>query len=314
MINLAQFLLNTQDYAHHSWCFKGDHYPLYFFSLFFEHLKKKQSINYQARDVNTENFALLQASLEMSFLGEKNLVWLKNLSTLDAVTQKKIISYCAQYTGPHQLSFFIEDSLPFSSSTTLTITLPTTIDTQLYQQLYKFFYDTAPDNNFFTVCAEQKKLDLESTCLLMRYQTLLGRNSSQFIEQWLDRIISSEKSLFTLTGYFFAKNKKNFWLAWHTLETEYPEEFWIVFWSEQLWQAHLFVHQLQQSPQSAAEAKKLVSRLPFSFTQKDWRNYATQELIAAHTFLYSYDYRLKNGLTSLGLDLFFNKFLSNKFI
>src|SRR5205807_225901 len=111
--------------------------------------------------------------------------------------------------------------------------------------------------------------------------------------------------------YFFSKQKSNFFSLWGELRLQYPDEFWVVFWSEQLWQAIVFCEEASRN--GAARAKSLVNRLPFSFMQKDWQSYKNDELISAHDFLYSIDYSLKNSAGTFGIDLFVHKFIHKDF-
>lgn len=118
----------------------------------------------------------------------------------------------------------------------------------------------------------------------------------------LQKIIITQKSLFKLSEYFFAKREKMFLSYWHKVRTEYPHEFWVSFWSEQLWQAALFLAIMKEK--RVATIEKHVRRLPFSFVKRDWRRCNKREIIVAHNFLYHIDYRLKSGRAMQGLIYF----------
>ena len=129
----------------------------------------------------------------------------------------------------------------------------------------------------------------------------------EFFSSWFDRIVEQKQSLFALSNYFFAKDSKNFYAAWRSVAADYPPEFWIAFWAEQLWQAMIFVTLAQTEDLSVA--KKSVSRLPFAFMYKDWRKYSVADLTQAHALLYAIDYANKNGSVIDGLELWHAKFL-----
>ena len=141
----------------------------------------------------------------------------------------------------------------------------------------------------------------------MRYDMVLGRNKEDFFVSYIPLLVKHEETLFALSQYFFALQPEKFFTALAPLELVYPIEFWIAFWLEQLWQAILFIESaLRQGP---LIAKTFVSRLPFSFTQKDWKNFSCEDLIKAHTKLYTYDYMFKNGVSETGLHIWYIDFL-----
>lgn len=92
------------------------------------------------------------------------------------------------------------------------------------------------------------------------------------------------------------------------MQDDYPAQFWIAFWSEQLVKAYGFVLYSQQKNYSAA--KKISYRLPFSFTKTDWKKIDQHELVRAHHFLYFYDFHIKNGGTDRMFDLFYSNFFT----
>src|SRR5690606_10286153 len=118
-------------------------------------------------------------------------------------------------------------------------------------------------------------------------------------------------STFLLAQYFFAQDKKLFFDSWFYFINSLPIEYWIAFFSEQLWQAITFI---KRANLNITDAKKHAKRLPFSFINKDWQNYKNKIdfLVKAHNELYLIDYKLKNGST-YSLDIWLNKFFLDKF-
>ena len=104
----------------------------------------------------------------------------------------------------------------------------------------------------------------------MHYAKVLGANTDYFISAWLEKIITPERSLFTLSTYFFAKKAQLFFAEWKNIFGQYSEQFWIAFWSEQLWRAHHYVD--YSKAKQFALAKKIGYRLPFTFMQRIGNN------------------------------------------
>jgi hypothetical protein len=119
-------------------------------------------------------------------------------------------------------------------------------------------------------------------------------------------MLKPESSLFTLSQLFFAKQPEAFYRYLATIESVYPEQFWISFWSEQLYRAFFYVTYMKKGNQS--EAQKIGTRLPFSFLQRDWRKHEPAHLAQAHAFLYELDSALKNSRGELGFDRFYHNF------
>ena len=103
-----------------------------------------------------------------------------------------------------------------------------------------------------------ERLTLDDACRMMNYQTVVGRNGNQFFDQWYTKLVLSEVSLFTLSQYFLGRNTKLFLKQWKACKNDYPPEFWVAYWSEQLWQAAQYVSKAKAY--GVAEAKKGVVR------------------------------------------------------
>jgi hypothetical protein len=304
-------------------CFTGKEYPLLFFSRL---LSGSSFFGANITSVNFDDLSLpmFLGQLQMSFLGQNSIYWCKNISALDTAQRKTFLSFVQAYQGPHKLIFFTSDTIDLSKhAEALTVALDENIDGSLYQFLYRQLYAQQEDakaqpslqserTGFTrTLFASNKKLSLDHACLMMSYNAAVGDRDREVCGQWLERLITPDMSLFTLSQYFFAKDTVNFMKLWDSLEENFPVEFWISFWSEQLWQANIFVSALAEY--GAVAARKRVNRLPFSFMQKDYQRSTLRELTVAHNFLYSVDYGSKNGHASFGLELFFLQFLQGQF-
>ena len=309
-MTLTQFfsLFQQTDFKKYSvLAFKTDLFAASFFSNVHSLLKSHTSC--VSLDVEQNKLMDIKAQLETSFLGNGQLYWVKNAHEFDTATKKAWLSYVSTYEGPHTIFYVTDGAAPQESERILLVEVPEYIDGALYAMLYGHFYPgIAFDASFITkILSLTKKLSLDKACMLMGYQTLIGRKHDAFFAYWLSKMIAPEKSLFTLSQHLFARQPKLFAQQWKSLKDDFPDEFWVAYWSEQVWQATLFVSRARSEGIEAA--KKITSRLPFSFINKDWQKYTQEDLTHAHQALAVLDYRLKNSAGNCGLELWYQKLL-----
>lgn len=300
-------------------CLRGAEQAPLFYTAFAQHLSSILALNPVNIDLRayTEE-AHIDALLDISFLGQGSLYLLRHSASLSTSIQKYLYFRLSTYKGPHFLIVPVEEDCALLSHTSNSAifvlnTSKQLVDYSLYVLLI-YFLTGKPiaDKDLAAKIFEQHKhVSLEEACMIIRYHVLLGRHTEGFIASWLDRLVATDHSLFLLSQHLFSRNSYAFVAMWNHVRSLYPDEFWVAFWSEQLWQASFFIKEAQTS--SSMVARKRVNRLPFSFINKDWQKYTFAELTQAHNFLYTIDYNLKNGSGSLGLDLFFAKFLNNFF-
>lgn len=306
-INMLKSILEGQIESNRSvLTFYGPHYPALFFSQFFAHAKKR-GVHVTLLQLEDVELPTLFATLGMSFLGQKSMFWLSALQECDAAKKKQLLAYFASYKGPHTLLVWSDQALDKQS-----FEVPALVDQKLFQELWQLLYpEDVLSESFVQSCFKKgEKYQWDAACMLMHYM-LVQDEKVAFEQSWIDKIIVPERSLFVLAQHFFARDFATFVQQWKEVEADFPPEFWTVFWSEQLWQASLFVTQaLQVGPLAA---RKGINRLPFAFMQKDWKRYTARELCAAHNFLYGVDYGMKNGHATHGLELFLLKFVQGDF-
>lgn len=294
----------------------GKEYPAFFLSDFFTQIKEVIAPHYtglQVMDTPTLAMGECMASLETTFLGMRSVYWLKNISDVPASSHKQWFSYVSNYQGPHCIIFFIDAS--DAATMDDIITIPPAVDKQLFTQLFIFFAGSSGAQRAHSAIqalyTRHTTVPLDTACALIRYLLLMGNQYQLFLDTWLDAFIIPETSLFTLSQHFFARSPQKFLAVWKTIAPSYAEQFWIAFWSEQLWRAYHVVDCLQNS--RFVEAKSLSYRLPFSLMQQDWKKLSLHELHHAHNFLYTIDGALKNGGNQGALDLFYSKFFLKQF-
>ena len=297
-------------------CFRGQrNYPLLFFSLLFNRLKKQEYYHIIPIEVSEQKESLIQAQLATNFLGNSVLYWMGNLTVLSRRTQELWFSYFQEYRGPHTIAFFItEDTLfPFKKDT-VGVSIPDNVSGKEMIILQRLLPRTSSkwSRRFLQqLDIQYENISLDLSCLLLHYALLVGKNSDTFFTEWLDNIMPLQTSLFLLSQHFFAKNANIFFAKWSRVHSKFNLQFWIAFWSEQLWRATLYVDLVNNN--SYIEAKKIQFKLPFSFIRHDWKMYHVHELQHAHQFLFDVDYHLKNNGSPCSLDLFYSKFFLNQF-
>ncbi len=283
-----------------------------FFSLLADKIKKNYKENIVFVDLSQAIIDQLFINFETSFLGQSLIYWCKNLSFLDAKNQKKFLTYLQEYSGPHYIFIFIDESVPVSGKFNNIFFIEKLLEKESYLALRNFFSEQNAQDFFCdTVFSKTNKLSIESACLLLQYNILCGKNSEFFFKNWFDKIVPSESSLFILSQHFFSQNSTEFLKYWNKLSISYPIEFWVAYWSEQLWQAIIFIYEAKIA--GLVQAKKAVNRLPFSFMQKDFKKYNLEELQKAHSALYQLDYNKKNGFSDLWLEFWLMNFLQKRF-
>lgn len=253
------------------------------------------------------------SQLETSFLGMGITYWLLAIDQIDKKYHHEILQYLKKYTGPHQVILFLSQADARMLDTTRVITIPEKVSQDIFVSLYNFLRKKAFASQLAFIkelYTHHDRITIDQACMIISYMQVLGRY--QEMEPLLSQILESEKSLFTLSQFFFAKNGASFFKLWDLYQKEYSELFWCTFWGEQVWRAYYARYFLERK--QIALAKNVGFRLPFTFMQKDWTKSTFQELKNAHQYIYELDLAYKNNLeTQLGLDLFYTKFFLGEF-
>ena len=310
---VSNYSLSELTERHLCLAFFSDKYPL-FFSL--ELFKKIEAFTHLPVGVlqfsNELSLQQIIATLEVSFLGEKRYYAIKSSSSpVDLNAQATLAAYLQKYKGPHTIIFFSTVSFASTQKEILCIDMPKALSLQDYTKLYKWVHETDKSSHFSELLFKQKAtLELEQALSLMRYDMVLGRSKEDFFMTYMPLLVKHEESLFTLSQHFFGLQPEKFFTVLAPLELVYPLEFWVAFWLEQIWQALIFIE--TAATQGPLVAKTSVSRLPFSFIQKDWKNFSSEFLIRAHAELYKFDHAFKNGVSETGLHIWYIDFLYTK--
>lgn len=302
------FVVNTTS-EHSVVCFTiKKEYPLLYFSQLISKITQEHSPLISI-DLMGE-IGSIQAQLESSFLGNSQRYWLGYIDALPKAVFKQWQSYLDAYQGPNNLYYvtLYDQKLEKKRES---IVIPDDLNRQEFRGLFTFFVKSPNQIDLQRIDQLYMKADiipLDTACLLLNYMRVMGSQSQEFYNTWLEHILLPKQSLFVLSQYLLAKKMSTFLPYWHEVKSQYVEQFWISFWSDQLWRAAFYCKYMSES--KIADAKTVGQRLPFSFLQKDYKLHSFDELYKAHQWLYDLDYDLKHGASSIGLDLFLYNFFA----
>jgi len=344
VMNLQQFLVSAKDPLFwqnttvHWFVYKDEEQCP---ASFFVHVRRMAEMHggLPVQSLRVEQgLSAVYAQLQTSFLGAS---WRYSLSSslLDAREIRELLSYAERYQGPHKLMLFITSEQAQTIKNQTIIQLDEPIDETLCLKLATFLGYTlslSAQRMVRRLFKEQSRISLASALMIVEYTLLAGasltgtssaeiqdalnsfdperirQNAAQDVlveEALFEQIrgmLKPDSSLFTVSQLFFAKQPEPFYRYLATIQSVYPEQFWISFWSEQLYRAFFYVTYMKKGNQ--VEAQKIGARLPFSFLQRDWRKHEPADLASSHAFLYELDAALKKSRGELGFDRFYHNF------
>jgi hypothetical protein len=288
-------------------CIRAVEYPPLFCRAlirYFSQLAQQPIISY---DREYDQHVDHMASLQTTFLGTTCWYWLHADIGMTKKTADEWLAFLHHYKGPHTLIFCTTQALEKIPTQWQVLQLPITLDRPTLRRLTPIIgtHVAQWEEALFKMVPT---IPLDTAILLDHYAQLVGKKSELFVTTWLGQLVTPEISLFSLSQALFGRNAAQFFRYWKHLKGLYAVQFWISFWSEQLWRAYCYIR-LQKSGQ-IADAKKIGYRLPFSFLKGQWRTVSLQELTTAHAFLYELDYHCKHGGSEEYLELFYARFLN----
>ena len=255
----------------------------------------------------------IQMKLHTTFLGQTCTFWFGDLSFISSKKKRTDwLEFLQSYEGPHKIIGWLsqDDVCNFSNKKNIKIEVPEQIDREIVQKISVLYHEQKPEVIAYflgRLYRNYKEFSLEQLCFLLQYCNFLGKNTDIFFDAWIEKFIISDVSLFYLAQLFFEKKADEFFAQWHKVRDHYSDQFWTVFFSEQLFKAYFYVHAQGRVDQSQ---KQMTYGLPFSFLKYDWKLYQTSTLQQAHEQLYQIDIALKNGGNSFMLDGFLAKYLA----
>ena len=292
--------------------FTGTNCPRLFLIILLAKLFPKNRVTIDIREYTVAD---LLCRLSSTFLGTRQLFWLQGFEELDQKAQEKWYTALAGYTGVNYVAFFTQNmsNKRFDASWSEVI-VPARTDIALFEALNTVTSTRIPPeakSRINGLCAQTSiTITIDTAYLLSQYIILAGDGLRIFLTHWLYELVVPEASLFTLSSALFARDRAAFFKCWSGIHDVYPVQFWITFWSEQLFRASQYVACMKREDLIAARA--IGNRLPFSFLRGGWRSHNADTLAQLHQELISIDEHIKQGSDDILLDLFYEQFLDSK--
>ena len=300
---------------------QGKSYQPFFIYHFIHHLKNN-NIALIAQNIDS----WLQEGLEQQISlidSNKTFYWLGDISHLSAADFKKLLPILKAQAASKSIGFYYDNASSAlahdkkNSYSVVNCMLKPLDSVKALLELWKLMSAHAANTSTAMHLAQQvftrsSSLSLDSACQLLVYKNIISGAPEQFIDQYLPELIKPELSLFKLAELFFARSINQFFSMWATIVPTYPDQFWVAFWSDQLFRAYCYKQAVNaQAPYETI--KQASARLPFSFTGKDHRGVALEKLQHAHDALTQVDYNFKNGASSIvNFTLLFVKWFDNE--
>ncbi len=296
--------------------FQGTVYPYSFFALLLDFLSKKQVFCSSIKKIHGLSCEQkkIMGMLIQSILGDTGVYWLGDMSLgKKNKAQEKLLSFLADYEGPHTILFFVNDKTKVERKNNTLITIKNTVTHADFFKILDFFeLDLNNNKRAFvrTLFDAVSSLSLDFACSLINYLELIH---AKYLDNFLPYVINlceAEPALSQLSEHFFAKKSRAFFLVWSKIGSKYPEMFWLAYWSEQVFKAYHVKKFLQEK--QFGKAKQMSFRLPFTFMKRDWKLCSLPYLSNLYEELYAIDFAIKKGSTFYSLDLFYFKHFLQK--
>lgn len=294
-------------------CFMSEQYPILFLRLLFDYLKKIEvTKNLELLDFDSKNRSVLYSTLNQSFLGLANNYWLGNISMKFRSKSKpaiEVLDFIFNYSGLHSISLFLKSDFVVKKNKNInTIILDDRINRVVFSKLLIFFDTKLNDAKIDFINKIFKRyytLDLDFACMLIQYLELVHVRYLNELNKYIGSVLGGQGSLPELSDNFFAHRPKKFFKVWFEIRSNYPDIFWVIFWSEQIWRAYNVSVFLKSK--NFTSAKRMSFRLPYNFIGSYYKRYNSDYFYDLYQFLYEIDYKIKTGSNFESLDLFYCK-------
>ena len=317
---LVQFLTRAQEpsfwQTQTALCFVGTEYPLTFLNALFGKLAEQQLLPapYHRLFAGDKDKQPIYASLSQSMLGMTSFYWLGNITEeRESKAATAFKQFIGSYQGPHSIAYFIEHQAKPASVNATVIELPAQLDFAQFTHLAAFFSPQVDEKKIALAQTlfTRSKHSIDESYLLLQYLELVNLRLKDAYAGYLGMLFDSQASLNDLSEAFFARQKSIFFSHWSALTNSYPDVFWTVFWSENIWRAYHVMGFLQDK--NYVQAKRMSFRLPYSFINRHWQSANRKELASAYEFLYQIDFAIKTGSSFCSLDVFFAHYFAGTF-
>lgn len=234
--------------------------------------------------------------LESSFLGKTNWYAIYDLEHHAKNSATLLLNYLLQYTGPHHL--IVCYSVEYAHASLLqkqSVELPIELSVQQVTDL-GLPPRICNAQTIQLLLANNTIFSLASFLSTLPYIPVLGKALIPiFQESYLPRLIKAEVgSLFIFTDLFWQRKSTLFYEQWAHLKQMYVPQFWITFWSDQLFRACCYAVAMRAKENAVAQ-QIAARKLSFWYIKSGWQKTDVNVLAALHDMLYAIDYRSKTG-------------------
>nr|MBP7854778.1 hypothetical protein [Candidatus Babeliales bacterium] len=194
--------------------------------------------------------------LQTTFLGQSQQFIFHDVSILAKKKRSEFLQFLQYYQGPHQIIGWIghQDDMQLVDTDHLIKIVVADMYTQdVVHGLLFLYHDQKRESIayfFARLFRIRKELSLDQICLLHGYARLIGKNIDIFFQEWFDQLIMDDVSLFFVAQLFFEKKPDAFFKHWHWIRPYFSDQFWVTFFSDQIFKAYLYVRMHGQVPQA----------------------------------------------------------------
>jgi|GEM_PF-5555730 len=255
--------------------------------------------------VKDKGLSDIKEILENSFLGMGCTYFIWDIEQCHMTIATQLMHYLGTYRGPHRVYLFCHEAAScIAMWKGPSIYLPHEMSVSYFNKFcLSWFVAHGLHKQIAPLVIKEGSIALYEVALLLPYAPLLGKTLLvPFREQYVPRIIRAEnKSLFNLLDAWWQKKGSLFYALWRTMHNLYSEQFWIVFWSDQLFRGYMYAYCMRQKSELIAQ-KIAARKLPFLYTKTGWRIQSLAAVQKIHGMFYALDYTSKTGGSGLMLE------------
>jgi hypothetical protein len=123
----------------------------------------------------------------------------------------------------------------------------------------------------------------------LRYAPFLRKQLwQQYVKTLYSKNISSLYTLFDLATLFFSRNKE-FWNIWNGILHEHENDFWTLFWTDQLWLCFCYNDTMQRNTKVTKQQQNIFKKLPRTVLQYSWKDINKEDLAECLLILFEQD-------------------------
>jgi hypothetical protein len=301
-------------------CFKGfGTYPGMFFQQLMTSLEFKEVLPAKRKKILFDSLGVADLKRIVPLLyqvgfGSKEFYWLGNISRCFSLkNSQKFLKDILSYKGQHFISFFVESNtkISFNNNSLMSVVkIENNIGFLEFKLIAKRLnHSIVAENMEFAkaLFLSLGYIHLDLACFLAGCLSCLNPRLSKKFLIYLQNSLFYQQTLMDLSDRFFSRDAENFFRIWYKIKDEYPEVFWVIYWSNQLWKACNIVKFLQDN--NFIFARRMAIGIPFSFMKENWKRFTLSQVKTSLEMLYAIDFEIKNGSSFCALDMFyFNHF------